>query len=482
MPGATYTPGQVPVLPGIYFAVGQLGEQKPVLATGIVAALFSASWGPPTGITLDSADQGTKAFGTGQGTDIMREAFRGGAVQVRALRVGTGGTKATKVLNDSAAAASVTLTAAYVGTRGLKVSLTDNPTNPTTQRDLKVYTTETSGDVLRQTITFAKGVGEPAALVAAIAAQNQYAAASDTYVTSVLTAAGTGLLATVATPVAMTGGADPTVDGAAYTAAFATIAGDVWNVATIESVNTAIQASAVQWIKDLEAAGSRRMLVIGEPTTVPQATRFANAAAFNSWRVVYAANGFTRVLNAPYLGVTVEGAYAAAALAGDIAFHNYRDKISGKVLPFTADTYGGTDAPGETQAIQKGAVVFHGSGGSYPLYPDTTYVTLDGMHSAAWKKITTVLRMDLLMDRIALVWDLLLNGDPGLNNTPNGRAALVMAALAELKDMERTDLLQAGGNVYEDSANPPSGDTASFIIEAQVADQLERVLAQFHFG
>src|SRR5690606_21612428 len=88
-----------------------------------------------------------------------------------------------------------------------------------TKRELLLY----EGVTLRQTITFAKGDGEPQALIDAIAASNS------PYITATKTADGSGILAAVAQQ-PLSGGQDPTVNGESYSTGLSAIEAIDWNV------------------------------------------------------------------------------------------------------------------------------------------------------------------------------------------------------------------------------------------------------------
>src|SRR5699024_2484854 len=101
----------------------------------------------------------------GSNVSILEKIFLGGASQIKAVRVGSGGTKATITLKDTAesAASVVTLTAKYAGTRPLSVTIKDS-LSVETQRECIVL----SGTKELMKVSFAKGSGEVDALVSAI--------------------------------------------------------------------------------------------------------------------------------------------------------------------------------------------------------------------------------------------------------------------------------------------------------------------------
>lgn len=71
----------------------------------------------------------------------MEKIFLGGASTIKAVRVGSGGTKATTKLKDtttSMAVEVVSLTAKYAGTRALSVTIKDSLSD-TTKRECIIY-------------------------------------------------------------------------------------------------------------------------------------------------------------------------------------------------------------------------------------------------------------------------------------------------------------------------------------------------------
>src|SRR5690606_30340557 len=170
------------------FRVTNIGEpQEAIVPQGIVAALFRASWGPlGEVIYLENANAVIDVFGSTGTVDTALEAFRGGCRRVVAYRLGTGGGKALLNLQDDESTNVVKIEAKYEGARGndFMVTVRDSLTD-TTKRELLLY----EGATLRQMITFAKGTGEPQALVDAIAASNS------PYITATKIADGSDVLA-----------------------------------------------------------------------------------------------------------------------------------------------------------------------------------------------------------------------------------------------------------------------------------------------
>src|SRR5438132_4039325 len=128
--GASFLLGQTFPEDGVFFRVTtQAPPPAGVVPQGIAAVLFRSSWGPlgsaplasgggPVALVLPSDIDimfGSAGSGT---TDMLREAFKGGAQTVVAHRLGSGGTAASFSLNLTAGGAAITIPLRYVGVRG----------------------------------------------------------------------------------------------------------------------------------------------------------------------------------------------------------------------------------------------------------------------------------------------------------------------------------------------------------------------------
>src|SRR5690606_1247872 len=128
--------------------------------------------------------------------------------------------------------------------------------------------------------------------------------------TGVKLADGNGVLAVVAQQ-PLTGAEDPTVNGESYSDGLSAIEAIDWNVLAVDAEDPVTHAVVQTYIDRVRNEGKRVLGVVGEPTSVPLATRLANARAFNDPAIIYVANGFKGSD-----GVTREGYKAAARVAG----------------------------------------------------------------------------------------------------------------------------------------------------------------------
>lgn len=467
MAGAIFLAGEIKVRPGAYFRVVNAGAAEPgVVAQGRVACLFRANWGP---LGLSDPFEGgdpavTQRYGVGGSTGIPRFAFHGGAREVLPVRVGSGGTPASTKLKDTATptpADVVTITAKYPGSRELSVTIRDSLSD-VAKRELLVM----EGTTVLQTVEFPKGTNEPAALVAAVAASNSR------YITATKDADGNGTLATV-TQQALTGGSDPIIDGQAYSNALALLENQQWNVLVVDAEDPATHTQVAAFVQRMIQEGKRVLAVVGEPTSVAWSTRRTNAAAFNHPAVHYVGNGFE------YGGMEVEGASAAAWVAGRIASAPITASLTHEVVHGATRVVGALTGPQVAEAIQSGMLVFTvNARGQVQIEKGiNTLVSPPADMDAGWKKIRRTRTRYHLMDRIAMVWDSLVGK---VDNTPDGRATLIQAAQGVINAMVAEGAL-LGGTCTEDPSNPPQGDSAWFIISVEDMDSAETIYGTLGF-
>lgn len=484
MAGSVFQVGEQRIRPGVYIRVTDVGEPpEAIVPQGTVAALFRASWGPlgkdgtkENVVTLENAEAISAVFGA-DGEDytlgVLAEAFRGGCRKVLGFRLGAGGDKATLKLKDTtqdSALDVVQLDALYIGKRGNDFSVTVRDSlADENKREMLLY----EGVTLRQTIEFTKGAGgdgEPKALVDAITASNSL------WITAkVLNDGGNKVLAAVvATSAKLAGGDDPTVDGEDFTNGLSAIEALDWNVLCVDTDDPVTHAVVQTYVDRVRNEGKRVIGVVGEPTSVAMATRFANARAFNDPAIVYVANGFKGSD-----GVTREGYLAAARVAGMIAGSQITDSLTHAVVRGATEIVGALTNAEIEQAIQSGALVFTMSAQKqvHIEYGINTFVTVTADYDAGWKKIRRVKTRDNLIDRITFTWDPLIGK---INNSPDGRATLIAAAQGIINKMVTEGAL-LGGTFMEDPNNPPAGDSAWFVAHVDDLDSAEKVYITFGF-
>lgn len=449
MPGATFSVGEQKVRPGMYIRTTRAGVPTDgAIPKGIVVALFKASWGPlGQGEAMTDINAVTTLYGIGGTTDAARYAFKGKAAQVIPYRLGTGGAKGSYTVKDSAVADAVKIEARYVGITNLKATIRDSLSDATL-RELIIYDDTTE----KQTITFTKGatgVGEPQALVDALATVG-----SD-FVTITKIADGSKVLATV-TQQALTGGADPTVNGQSYSDALSAVEPGIWNGLVVDTEDTTIHATVQTYIDRVNSQGKRVLTVLGEPTSVDLSTRMTDAKAFNDVAIGYICNGF-KLSD----GTIVEGYKAAAYCVGRLVSSTITESLTHDVVSGATDIVGALTDPQIRTADLSGAMcfVFNAQKQVQIEYGINTLVTPSADQDDGWKKWRRVKTRWNLMDRVAAAWDPLVGK---VDNNSDGWGTLIAAAQGVVNKMIKPEGALKSGTVILDPESPASGDSSWF--------------------
>ena len=466
-----YSNGETMVRPGIYFrTTNGSGTELIGARNGVVSVAFKANWGPLGEIvTLNSPSEIGDYYGddsgTGSNVAILEKIFMGGASQIKAVRVGAGGTNASTTLKDTTADTAVDvikLTAKYAGTRPLTVTIKDS-LSVETQRECIIH----SGTKELTKVVFAKGSGEADALVAAINANTA------AIVTAQKLADGNGTLAALAQQAFTTPGVSPTVENTDYSNAFTVLESAQWNVLCVDTNDTAVHALVKAFISRANDAGLMGIAVVGEPTSVAYATRKGDAAAFNSENIVYVLNGFK------IDGTVYEGFDAAAVAAGLLAYLPASDSPTHKVISGATEVVGPLTNTQVIECLQSGALVFtvSATGSVWIEQGINTLNQLSADQDAGWKKIRRTKTRFELIQRILENTEGIIGS---VGNDSNGRATFIAIANGVINQMIAENKL-VSGEVTEDPRNPAKGDSAWFIISVQDLDSIEKVYITYQF-
>jgi hypothetical protein len=464
---------------GIFFNVGEAktragvyqryenygGGSTPGALDGIVAAVVQSNWGELGKIlTFESVEAAKKYFGTGgaAGTiNLLTEIAAGGARVLKVVRIGTGGTKSTGTLNDTAEvpAVAINLTAKYEGDRTLifevRVSLADG-----TKKEFLVY----EGTTLLEKITFDGSVD---GLIAATSAYFTFAKAA--------AYAGTNLVVvTPQTPV--TAGTNPVITNGDYSDAFVLLEPHVWNTICIDTVSTEVHTLLAAYITRVFEGGKMSMAVVGEPISVAYETRLAHAKAFNTNLVVYCGGGFYNSSD-----VLLNGYLAAGRVAGLIAATPSNQSLTHKTISGAVRVAEVLTNEQYNQAIDNGMLTFSTSAKGI-VWIDSginTLTTLTGENDEGWKKIKrTKVRFEL-MQRASEATEPLVGQ---INNDDDGRATVIQAVQGVINQMIAPEnKLAAGATIIVDPDLAPAGDSAWFRIYADDIDSLDKGYFAFMF-
>ncbi|MFI3254457.1 MAG: phage tail sheath subtilisin-like domain-containing protein [Eubacteriales bacterium] len=465
-----FTIGETKTRPGMYYRYENWGTPPTVGADdGKCACTIRSDWGPlDSAVLLESYDVIGDYFGTGGagGTvDIPLEQFGGGAKSVRAVRVGSGGTKGSYTLLDEDGTEVLSLRLKYVGSRPLCVTL-----RPTVEAELSgVAECELlvlEGTTQLERITFDNQTGEKVtwALVGKVSH----------YVDFLTVAVTDSKLATIDQK-AFVGGTDPDVTVDSYSNAFGVLENYRWNVLALDTEDLAVQMMVQSFVNRIYEDGAFCMAVIGEPTTTAFETRLSRASSFNDYQMVYVGSGFVDMSGNVY-----EGTLAAARVSGMIAGTSSNKSITHLCPSSAVDLVEYLSNAQQEQAILAGMLTFSLSSSNVVWVESgvNTLVNPNDDQDEGWKKIKrTKVRFELFQ-RLADTVEGLVGR---VNNNSDGRATIIQACNNICNTMVAEGKLHTGACVAIDPDRSPAGDSAWFVVYADDVDALEKLYYNFKF-
>lgn len=484
MAGGTWSGTDRPVLPGFYmnFEAAALSAIEPG-SQGTVAIPVKANWGAVRQFVEITSEQGIyDAFGNDQAEvatapAVLKLALLGKPKKVLAYRIADAtAAKSSVTLKDSVSTNVLKLDAKYEGTRGNSFSvIVQTNAVDAAKKDLKLL----EGTAVLKTFTFSGSTIQAAA--DAINQDN-----SNAWLTATVLAPGNGTLAAVAGS-ALTGG-NSGVSGIAatdYVNALSALETQEFHVLALDGISDAsIQASAVAWTARLRSEGKGIIAVLGgsdaDDTAADAISRAAaRSATFNHEAIVNVGAG------AILAGTSYSSAYISAYVAGLIASQKLSESTTYAVSPFSDVTRRSTRSEQES-AVKNGVfLLVHDGQKVKSLRGMNALISLRQGQNAAWKKIRTIRVMDTINN------DLLRTAEDSyigkVNNTEEGRLALVEAAKQYMQALAQAGVIEAQGfDVYLDPAYygqgavlTPAADQVYIKWEAQLTDVMEQIFGTF---
>lgn len=467
-----YNAGEKKVRPGVYQRHVNAGlNATPGAQDGIVAIPIQAPWGPLGKVmTITNTLELEETYGSGEyaaGNTVQAAAavFAGGAAKVYTYRLGTGGTAASKTLGETN---PITITALYPGTYPISIAVQAKLGDSSTKQFL-VY----ANDALVETFEFAADqTAEGTNLIAA--------AASSEYVTITASAAALAVVpVTAVASGALTGGTNPTVTNASYSAAFAAFEPYYYNTITLDvndDANLTLSLLLQAYLDGAYQMGKLGIAIVGEKSTVAFETRLAHAKAFNDAKVVYLGGGYMTG------STNNDGVMAIAYAAGVIAATPSNQGITHKIITGATDLCESLTYNQYVEAIQNGMLLLSMSPDGN-IWFDSGINTLTNpdaaTQDAGWEKIRRVKVRFELIDRI----DRALAPKIGrISADSDGVADVIQSGQRIINAMADSEgKLQPGGTFIADPNNPVEGDSAWFIIQADDIDSLEKIYLQYRF-
>ena len=281
--GIFFTVGEKKKRPGVYQRYENVGGVSIAGATdGIVACCIRSNWGELGKVhTFESIEAAKLALGNGgeNGTvSLLTEIFTGGAKKVYCVCLGSGGTKSSIKLLDTAGTEAVTMTAKWEGNRQLSYLIRKVLGDENTKEMLVL-----EGTLELERITFLTGEKEIENFLQA-AKQSNYFIFSKTETDA-------AELAEVG-QTDFTAGTNPSITNQNYSNAFTLLEPYLFNTICIDTESVAVHTLLTAYIQKIYQNGTiLPFAVIAESTSVPFETRLAHARAINSYNVIYVGGG-----------------------------------------------------------------------------------------------------------------------------------------------------------------------------------------------
>lgn len=462
-----YNEGETKTRPGIYQRYENVGFNPLADATdGICAIPVRASWGPLGKVVKNNRSSdlvknyGTGTYGTGYTIPAAEEMFHGGAITVYTYRMGTGGKAATLTMDG------MTVTAKYPGTLPISVAV-QTKLGDSAKKQLQVY----AGTSLVESFDFiADGANEGANLMAA--------AATSKYITLTAETAPASITILDAASGALTGGEDPTVTNEEYSKAFGAFEAFYYNTIALDiddDENMTLSLLLQAYLDGAYKLGKLGVAVVGEKTTVEFETRLKHARAFDDYKVVYLGGGWMCGAE------NKDGVMAICHTAGVIAATPANKGITHAVVEGATDLLEGLTYYQYEEAINSGALMVSVSKDGQIWYDhgfNTRVSPADTIDDEGWKKIRRVKVRFEMFERL----DRALEPKVGrVTADSDGVADCVQTGQRILDAMVTEGKIAAGATFTADPANPMSGDSAWFLIQADDLDSLEKIYLQYLF-
>jgi len=460
--------GEKKIRPGVYFRYENWGT-PPIAGVddGKCAAVFRSNWGPlGQALTLEQYEDIAKKYGDGGEngtTDVPLEQFKGGARLVYAVRLGKGGTCGTYAMKDEQGDSVVQLTLKYPGSRKLSVTI-----RPTLEDASVTELLILEGTEQLEQLTFRNTDNSVQALMDA------FSQSGSSYFNLTKLKDSDQQLETI-DQAEIAGGTDPTVNIAAYSAAFEVLEAYRWNVLSIDTEDIPTQQMMQLFLNRIYQGGKFCMGVIGEPTTVAFDTRLKHASAYNDYQIVYVGNGFIDISGKVY-----EGYLAAARIAGLIEGTPSNESITHLAITGATEVTELLTNNQHERAISAGVLMFSVSAANTVWVEQgvNTLVLPGTKEDIGWKKIKRVKVRFELFQRLNDTVDVLVGR---VNNDPDGRMTVIQVSNGVCQTMVAEKKLLAGAHVELDPNNSPEGDSAWFIVYADDIDALEKLYYAFKF-
>lgn len=485
MAGGNWSPTDMPVLPGLYMNfIAAAGTAIQSGARGVVVAAVKAHWGPVGQFVEVSDEAGIKEMfsedesGGATAFTTLYLSLLGGPKTLFAYRIASDVAKPAKLTintTDSTPLAAMEIAAIYPGQRGngFKVSIAESLALPGT-KELKLY----EGSKLLRTFTVGDGSVDAAVTAINDDQGNKWIHAKKL---------AEGALANVSGEV-FTGGDSGIADvtNADYISATAAFEGQEFHVLTLDGMtDPALRSSIVAWVERVRKEGKGIIVTLGgtaadDTSNDAVSKAVARSASINNEGVVNVGSGAV-------LGdKRYSSAQVAAWAAGLIAGQSLSQSTTYAVSPFDDVTRRWTRSEQE-KAVRGGVfLLIHDGRRVKVLRGMNSLVTLQLDQNNSWKKIRTIRVMDAINADLQRTAEDVYIGK--VNNTEEGRLALIGACKEYMRTLAQSNVIEAVG--YDVILNPqyygsapaikPEPDQVFLQWTARLTDVMEQIFGTFY--
>ena len=452
--GEVFKVNELKERPGVYTRYSNDGESpRAGSSAGVAAALIQADWGPMEEvITLHPRDveQLKHILGEGDGVNVVKSLFSGGASMVQVVRVGNSGEPATAKIGDESGVIHVTTK--YPTNRDISVMIRESVMGD--EKDIIIQENERRLESYR----ISAGEGEAEEVVEALK--------SSAYLDVVKVTDGE-LPANASVP--LEGGSSPKITAEDYTDAMSVIESANWQVIVSDTDNIAVLNAIKAFCGRLFNDGARVYTVLPTGDDVPFDKRLEMTKMFNSFYTFLVGHRFNDL-------TSVE---SAAFVAGESIRGDYRRNLSkkpvagGYTIPdkLTKDQY--------TQAAKAGLITFdYDHRGRVVIdYAVNTLQQEDETFDLGWRSLRRLRTRYELVDRIT--YEIADTLSRGAGTSGIDLHQVITLGNRVIKDMMAEGGLKSGEMIL-DPTKEPEGDSAWFTFEGlHDLDGLNKVYVHF---
>lgn len=455
----TFTVGEKQVRPGVYFqAAPENRSSVAQAADGITAVILKADFGPLGKVVeLNQEDSYEKVFGNSDSTEILGQAFAGGAKTLLVCRVGKGGT-ASEVKLKSGEEDLLTIQAKYPGSQEFSVTIRTKLTDEK-KKECKIY----AGTKELESYEFeVQEETEASALAAAMKNSERFQA-------QILK---DGKL-DVCSQKLFTAGTNPETAAEDYGDGLAALEPFYFNTICTDTEDVNIHMLIQAFMERIFQMGQFAMAVVAENHSTALQDRQAHAEAFNDKAMIYVLNPWVKEGEKE-----LDGAMTAARIAGMVAACKSSQSLTHTVLEGVGELLEPLTPSQMTEAEKKGCLVLSYSMDKQVWIDNAINTLVDTKdEDQGWKKIRRTKTRYELIYRMNQQAEKLVGR---VDNDTNGRATVTGQLQAVGTAMVDEGKLTKC-TVTESETQAADTDSAWFDVEVVDKDSLEHIYLTYHF-